>query len=152
VASPAAFVRAVREEVRLLDGSPQALRRFGLVVGGVLAGIGAVVLWRRGWALGAASGGLLGAGAALVVLGAAAPRVLRPVFRAWMTLAFALGFVMTRVILTLVFFLLVTPIGVLRRTLGTSPIRTRPDPTAPTYWLPRPPPEGDDRERLGRMY
>ena len=37
MASFAAFARTVREEVRLLDAGPRALRRFGLVVGGVLA-------------------------------------------------------------------------------------------------------------------
>ncbi len=148
----AAFVRTVRHEVGALDAGRRALRQFGRVVGGVLLGLGALVLWRRGWALSPASALLLGAGAALVVLGQAAPGALRPVFRVWMTAALTLGFVMTRVLLTVFFFLAVTPTGWLRRTFGQSPVLTRPDPQAATYWMRREPFDGDQKERLERMY
>ena len=147
-----AFARTVREEVRGLDASPRALRRFGLVVGGVLAGVGLVVLWRRGWSPGVLSLGLGGVGGLLGMLGLAAPRALRPVFVAWMTLALAMGFVMTRVLLSLFFFLVLTPAGLLRRTFGRSPVLTRPDPEARSYWIPRSREEAPPRERLERMY
>lgn len=146
------LARTVRHEVRALDASPRALRQFGRVVGGVLLALGALVLWRKGWALTTASGLLLAAGATLVVLGQLAPGGLRPVHRAWMTLALALGFVMTRALLTLFFFLVITPAGWLRRTFGKSPVLTRPDPDAKTYWIRHAPFDGDQKERLERLY
>lgn len=141
----------LREEVRAVDSSRKALRSFGVLVGAVLLGVAAYAAWRRGWTLSTLAAALGGIGAALVVLGLAAPAVLRPVQRAWMALAVVLGFVMTRVILTVVFFGVVTPIGLVMRALGRDPMVRRPDPAAPSYWILR---DGaaSDRERLERYF
>ena len=68
-----------------------------------------------------------------------------------MTGAFALGFVMTRVILTVAFVVLFVPVGLVFRVIGRDVLRQRPDPEAASYWIAR-----DDgpagRERLERMY
>ncbi len=143
------FLQTVRDEVRALDPSVRALRQFGLVVGGVLLAVGGLLLWRRGvgpavWALG-------GIGGALVVLGAVAPVALRPARTAWMALAFALGFVMTRVLLTAAFAVAVVPVAVVLRLLGKDPLSRRPDPDAETYWVTRT--DGrPDRESLERFF
>ena len=143
------LLETVRDEVRALDPSVRALRRFGLVVGGVLLAIGAVLLWRRGG--GALAWGLGGAGALLAALGVAVPVALRPVRTVWMAVAFALGFVMTRVLLTVVFALTVVPIGLALRVLGKDPLHRRPDPEAATYWVARD--DGrPDRESLERYF
>jgi hypothetical protein len=131
------MLRAVAEEVRGLDTGPKALRQFGLVVGGVFAGIAAVVVWRSGWAVGPTAIVLGSVGGALVLFGLAAPALLRPVYRAWMALAFALGFVMTRVILTVVFVGLVVPIGFVLRLLGKDLLDERIDRDARSYWRPK---------------
>jgi hypothetical protein len=67
-----------------------------------------------------------------------------------MAMALALGVVMSRVILTLFFYLVLTPAGWARRTFGESPVRTRPDPSADSYWQKREEPAGP--ERLKRMW
>ena len=143
--------RTVAEEVRALDVSRPALRRFGWVVGGVFVGIAAVVWWRHGFAVGPVVAGLGGGGAALLALGLAEPALLRPVYRVWMGLAFALGFVMTRVILTAVFVGLVTPIGLLLRLFRKDLLGRRPDPEAATYWQPNTY-RDDSAARLERYY
>ena len=143
------LLQTVRDEVRALDPSPRALRSFGLVVGGVLLAVGALLWWRRGggpwpWALS-------GAGGLLAALGAVLPGVLHPVRTVWMTVAFALGFVMTKVLLTLVFVLAVTPTAVVLRLVGKDLLHRRPDPGAASYWLPRD--DGrPDRESLERYF
>jgi hypothetical protein len=139
-------------EVRTLDTSRRALRSFGRVVGLVLLGLGLFAWWRRDWLLTVLPGLLLGVGAALLVLGLIAPGVLRPVYRVWMGLAVVLGFVMTRVLLTILYLLAFTPVGWLRRTFGQSPILTRPDPDTPSYWMTREPLGEDPKERLERLY
>jgi hypothetical protein len=89
-----------------------SLRRFGLTVGGVFLFLGCVSWWRAHevaprvlWAL----------GAPLVTLGLIAPSLLGPVERAWMAMAEVLGRINARIILTVVYFLIVTPIGWIRR-------------------------------------
>ena len=139
-------------EVRALDTSRQALRSFGLVVGGVVLALGAFALWRRGWALTTLPSVLFGVGGTLLVLGLLAPALLRPVYRVWMTLAVVLGFVMTRVLLSVLYVLVITPIGWIRRTASQSPILTKPEPQAESYWIMREASDADDKERLERLY
>ena len=147
--SPLAMVAA---EVRALDVSVPALRKFGLVVGGVFAGIAAFSAWRNGWELKTFAQILGGLGLTLIVLGAVVPVILRPVYKVWMALAFAMGFVMTRVILTLAFFLTITPIGFILRALGKDPLAKRPDPDVDSYWVLRDEPAPSTKERLERYF
>jgi hypothetical protein len=67
-----------------------------------------------------------------------------------MGLAAALSFVMTRVILALVFFLLALPIGLLRKMLGGDPLNRRAAP-AKSYWRPYPSRQSDPRH-YEKMY
>lgn len=147
---PTGFLSTVRAEVLALDASPRALARFGWVVGGVLVLIGAALAWRAG-GVRPLPGGLLGAGVLLVGLGTVAPRALAGPFRVWMTLAFAMGFVMTRVILTVAFVVLFVPVSFVFRLIGRDPLHRRPDPRAASYWVRRT--DGPmARERLERMW
>ncbi|MEM6327206.1 MAG: SxtJ family membrane protein [Bacteroidota bacterium] len=146
------FLATVAAEVRALDVSVPSLRRFGLTVGAVFAGIGVFLLWRGEWEWTVVRQSLVGLGGTLMVLGALVPVVLRPVYRVWMTLAFAMGFVMTRVILTAVFALVVTPIGVVMRLLGKDPLPKHRDASADSYWIVREAPAPSSRESLEKYY
>jgi hypothetical protein len=106
-------------------------RSFGLAVGAVFGLFGAWWLFRGKFV--AAAPYVLGAGIALILLGATAPRLLATPFRLWMGLAEGLSFVMTRVILSIVFFCVVTPIGLVRRLLGADPLRRRAG-RGESYW------------------
>ena len=143
--------RSLVAEVRALDTGRRALRSFGLVVGGVFAGIALVIAWRRGWEVGPLVLRLGGAGVALVLLGLAAPTVLRPVYRVWMGLAVVLGAVMTRVLLTLVFALLVVPIGLALKLAGKDLLDRRIDRARTTYWRTKVY-EDDSPARLERYF
>lgn len=149
--SPPSLLQTVRAEVRALDRSPRALRSFGLVVGGVLLAIAAALAWRAGWTVSPLGWGLVGAGGTLGVLGSVAPATLGPVHRAWMTGAFALGFVMTRVVLTLAFVLAVVPMSLALRLARKDLLRRRLDPDAPTYWIARED-GGADRDQFERYF
>lgn len=145
------MLRTIRDEIRSLDTSPKALRQFGLVVGGVFIGIAGVIAWRHDWALGPWSMGLLSVGSVLMVLGLGVPRVLRPAFLVWMGLAVVLGFVMTRVLLTLVFVLVMLPIAFVLRLVGKDLLDRRLDPAASSYWKPKTYAD-DSAKRLEKYY
>ena len=125
----------IREQLQQLKTGPRDLRRFGLMVGSVLALLGAVLLWRHQ----AAGPWLLVGGLTLVGVGAAAPRILKPIYIGWMALAFVLGAVVSTVLLTVIFYLAVTPIGLLARCFGKDFLNRKWEPRAATYWVPRPP-------------
>lgn len=115
------------------DGDGKALRSFGLIVGGVFAAIGAGPLLfgrsLRGWAL-------LLAGL-LIVSGVAWPAALQPVYRIWMAAGHVLGRINTAVLLSVVFFGLITPMAVVMRMLGRDPMRRSLAPQAESYRVVR---------------
>ena len=114
------------------------LRHFGYLVGGIFGLIGLwPLLWRqqnpRLWALVLA--------VLLVVPALVAPRILAPVYRVWMRLGEVLAWINTRIILGVVFYGVVTPIGLLMRLTGRDPMRRTLEPTSESYrvrCMPRP--------------
>ena len=75
-------------------------------------------------------------GAALVVAGLLVPPAARAFHTAWMRLAVLLGHVNSRVLLTLVYYLVVTPYGVVTRLVGRDPLRRR-GAKGESYWVER---------------
>jgi hypothetical protein len=75
-------------------------------------------------------------GALLVGPALLVPRVLAPVERGWMALAAVMGAINTRIILTLVYVVVVTPIAWLRR-LGGDPLNRRLGTDVPSHWIKR---------------
>lgn len=86
----------------------------------------------RGWALIAAAAFLLAA--------LALPRVLAPLSQLWLKFGLFLHACISPIIMGLVFYTTVTPIGLVRRLLGQDPLRLRFDSGAVTYWIERHPP------------
>ena len=108
-------------------------REFGLIAGGVFVALSLWWLYRGKFH--SVSQITLGLGSILLMFGLIFPRALVWPNRAWMALAEALSFVSTRVILAIVFFLVVTPIGFIKRMFGWDPLHRRGEPRA-SYWLP----------------
>jgi hypothetical protein len=111
------------EVARIQRPSLRRERSFGLAVGSVFVALGGWWMFRgRFGFLGPAA---LAVGSLLVILGVVLPRTLVAVHRGWMVLAEGLSWVSTRVILLVVYVLVVTPIGVLRRLFGADPLGRR---------------------------
>ena len=108
------------------------LRRFGWVMAGPLTLLGGWFWWRGS----AVAPWLFAAAAAFAVTATVIPGVLAPVERAWMRLAWVMSAVMTRVILTLSFFLVITPFGWLLKLLGKDLLDLERDPARESYWMP----------------
>jgi hypothetical protein len=125
----------IREDIKQLKTSDRDLRKFGLLVGAVFAGLGVLFLWRYKTYYPY----FLGPGLGLVLLGAILPRTLKWVYIGWMSIAFVLGFVMAHVILTLLFYLVLTPIGLVARLCGQDFLSLKLNRTAKSYWIPRDP-------------
>jgi hypothetical protein len=88
-------------------------------VGAAFAVLALLLLWRERETAATALGALA---AALLVGGLAAPAAMGPVYRAWMGLALVLSKVTTPIFLGIVYYLVLTPVGVLRRTFGQHPL------------------------------
>lgn len=122
------------EAARKLSAVPAELRRFGLLVGGVLVGLG-LLAWQRYPTAGPV---LVGLGVLMVGAGLVWPRRLKWVYVAWMGLGLVLGHVVSTVLLVLIFYLVVTPLGLLARALGKDFLDRKWDAQSPSYWISRP--------------
>src|SRR5262249_25535649 len=80
-----------------------------------------------------------------------APRILAPLNQVWLWFGLLLHKVVSPVVLGLVFFSTVTPIGMILRWLGNDPLRLRFEPDAPTYWIERRPP-GPRGDSMPKQY
>ncbi len=68
---------------------------------------------------------LISLGATLLVLGLLFPRALKLPNRAWMALASAISYVSSRLILAVIFYLVLTPVGFVKRRMGWDPLARR---------------------------
>ncbi len=107
------------------------LKTFGLIMAGAVlvffVGVPVLLLGRGpAWWPFAVS-------AVLALLGLAAPMALRRPYQAWMRFGWVMNAIMTRLILGLVFYVMITPMGIVRRLLGSDPMHRRFDPEAQTY-------------------
>ena len=65
------------------------------------------------------------------------PHQLRPVFVAWLRIAHFLSRVVTALILTLAYYLVITPAALIKRIFGGTPLPIKPDKNASSYWVAR---------------
>ena len=113
--------------------SRRAEREFGLIVGVVLVLLSAWWFYRGKFPT--LSPITLPLGTLLVLLGLIFPAALVWPNKAWMALAEGLSFVTTRIILAFVFFVIVTPIGFIKRRFGWDPLNRRAA-ASDSYWVP----------------
>lgn len=121
-------------------------RSFGVSVGSVLLLIAAVLAW-RGRITNAEI--LAGIGAVLLVLGLTKPRWLKYPSMVWWKFAMVLGYVNARVILTIAFALVLTPLGLLWRVIGRDPLAIKKQNWP--GWSPYPA-RYRDKDHFTRMY
>ncbi len=120
----------------MADVPEKELRSFGLTVGVVFVVIAFwPVVWRgealRVWAL--------IPGVLLAVMGVSWPKILAPVFKVWMKVGHVLGWINTRIILGAVFFVIITPMGLIMRLFGWDSMSKTIVPSQDTYRVVRPP-------------
>jgi hypothetical protein len=69
------------------------------------------------------------------VPGLAIPTLVRPIYVLWMALAFPIGWTVSHLLLGIIFYLVITPIGLLVRMLGNDPMTRTLDRNAKSYWV-----------------
>src|SRR6266446_6858740 len=111
------------------------LRHFGLIVGGIFGVIGFWPMVFRGqgprlWALAIA--------VALVIPAVVLPRSLTRVHRVWMAVGETLGWINTRILLSVVFYGIVTPMAIVMRHFGRDPMLRGFEPGVDTYRVLKP--------------
>ena len=129
------------------DTAKQA-RRFAWALLIIGSGLASLSLWREHTTRAAVA---FGVGALAPLLAYAAPRVWLAFFAKWMKFAEVLSWISTRVILTIFFFLILTPYAALLRLIGKAPLDVAWKDGRKTYWIDKPE-VAPDLKRYHRAY
>jgi hypothetical protein len=133
--------------IRFISDPPlRDLRLFGGLWTPILLLVLAWIGGRGGWPP-AATGLVVGAAAAISLVGWLRPGWVRPLWLVLMAVAFPIGFVVSHLLLTLVWLLVFTPIALGLRLAGKDPLRLRRDPAATSYWV-----DHEQTEDVGRYF
>ena len=123
----------VIEEIKNIKSGRRELQRFGITMSVVLGLIGGLFLWHE---KGYFSCFFILSGA-FFLFGIVVPILLKPIHKMWMTLAILMGWFMTRVILSVLFYLGVVAIGLLAKLFGKDFLDLKFDRNADSYWIPK---------------
>lgn len=139
---------SVLQELKEQRTTPRDLRKFGLIVGTVFV---LLAFWgyfhhKPAWPFAAATGMLL------LLFGAVSPMALRVPYLGWMAAGFSLGFIVSTIMLTLIYYLAITPIALLARAAGKDFLKTSSRSAAQTYWIRRASPRKPTRAEYERQF
>jgi hypothetical protein len=123
------------------------IRKFGLVALVFFGALFGLAVWRDR-TVPTVLFGLLGF---LGLLFLAIPGPMQPVHAGWLKVAHAIGRTITTIMLTLAYYLVMTPSAWLKRLFGGKPLPGKPDPDATTYWVTRDEPV-QPRERFFKRF
>ncbi len=134
------IISDVLTDLRKLDQGPSVMRKFGVVLGIVLLLITAwpVFKFRHETFL---TPGIISiwAGAGLsFLLAFLAPTLLKPVNTLMVFIGMFIGWIMTRIILSILFFFVFLPTGIVMRLMGRDAMNRTLDPGIKSYWITRP--------------
>ena len=118
------------EEIKNIKSEKSDLRKFGITIGVILLVIAGFLFWKEKESFQI----LLTFGVTLCILGIVIPFILKPIYWVWMIFATILGWIMTRVILSLLFYIIVTPIGLIPRLFGKQFLELKWNKIDSTYW------------------
>jgi hypothetical protein len=143
------IIRDIKEEIRATWREPTSrdlniLAALFIVLPGVIGGF---MLWKgspNGW-IWITVGGVLGISRII-------PPLFRAIYRIWISFSIILGYFVSRILLTIIFFIIITPMGLIMRIVGKDPMERKLDPNAATYWSPKEQEKDTSVERYEKQF
>ena len=129
------WISDVRDEIKNLDVNTKSLRKFGFSVGAVFCLLALWMFLKNHFPVALTILGIVGV--LLMVMGLTVPKALKEIYKAWMGMAFAIGWVVSRILLAILFFLVITPIGFIAHLFGNEFLDIKKDRARDTYWVRR---------------
>ena len=118
------------DDLKNIRTDNKAIRDFGILIGFILLIIAGALFYKEteSYKL------IILLGILFIGLGLGMPIILKSFYLVWMIFATILGWIMTRVILSLLFYIIVTPIGLIPRFFGKQFLELRWDKSKESYW------------------
>ena len=121
------------DEIKHIKTGKEDLRSFGVIIGIILLLVAGFLFYREKESFQT----FLYIAGAFIGFGLIIPIILKPIYIVWMTFAVVLGWFMTRFILSLLFYVIITPIGVVLRIFGKDFLEIKKESVQGSYWNQR---------------
>ncbi len=118
------------EEIRNIKSDKKELKKFGITIGGALLIISVFLFIYENQS----APYFMGSGLAFQIIAQIIPILFLPIQKIWMTFAVVMGFVMTRVILSLLFYIIITPISFISKIFGKDFLSLKIEKDKKSYW------------------
>tara|TARA_B100002052_G_scaffold168239_1_gene153162 strand:- start:260 stop:673 length:414 start_codon:yes stop_codon:yes gene_type:complete len=129
------------EEIKNVKTGKEDIRDFGVTIGIILLIVTGFLFYKEkdSFQLSFFIAG------SFISLGFLIPIILKPIYLVWMIFAVILGWFMTRLILSLLFFLVITPIGIVLKIMGKDLLELKKQVVQGSYWNMRDPNKEQDQ-------
>ena len=129
------IIKEIKEEIRAASREPSSrdltiLALLFLVIPGLIGFY--LLLWKA-----SGTGYIWIIVGLLLCLARLITPLFRNIYRLWLGFSVVLGYFVSRLLLTIIFFLVITPTGLIMRLVGRDPMERKWEPNADTYWKPR---------------
>ena len=121
------------DEIKHIKTGKKDLKSFGVTIGIILLLIAGFLFYKDKESFQI----FLYIAGAFIGFGSIIPIILKPIYIVWMVFAVILGWFMTRVILSLLFYVIITPIGVVLRIFGKDFLEIKKQSVQGSYWNQR---------------
>ncbi len=141
------ILEEITSELRRLKTEPKDLRKFGITMGVILGILTGITLYKESWSFPY----LLILSGVFLLIGIIKPILLKYIYLGWMALAITIGFFVTRIILSILFYVMFTIAGIIGRLVNNDMLDQKYDANADTYWKKHEKPQ-DSKKHLERQF
>lgn len=127
------LIRDVADGLARLDQTKKSLRNFALTISAVLFVIAVLVFLFSEYPQRSYYFAVIAL--FILIIGLTSPLLLKPFHTLWMGIALIVGWFISRILLTVIFFIVLTPIGLFMRLLGKDPLDKKIEPEKQSYWI-----------------
>jgi hypothetical protein len=127
------LIKDIKYELDEIDFSKKSLRKFGISIGLIFILIGIYFIWKTSisvFLILLSSTGIL-----LFLFGFINPKSLLKIYKYWMMFALILGWFVSRIILTILFYFVITPIGIAAKLLGKNFLNLSKNSKKTSFWI-----------------
>lgn len=140
------LIKDVIHELKELDVSKKSLLKFGMTVGGIFLILALWFFYKDIFVTGIIIFTVVGG--FLFIFGIVHPNLLRGIYKVWMGLAFTLGWIVSRIILTILFIVILTPVSLIAMAAGKKFMDTDFRVKKDSYWIKK----ENDKINYEKMY
>lgn len=142
------WIEDLKHDIGSIKSTENELKKFGILIGSIFLLVALFSFWNN-WFEENIVVGFSIIGTIFIISGYFIPKRLKKIYLVWMSIAILIGSIISRLILFILFFIVLTPISLIARIFGKTFFVKHKDQELKSYWLQR---DGNKKINYERMY